>query len=716
MKIFVNISRALLVGCFLVFMSTEALAQKVKLRVVPMSPGKLSAIGKSSLMATTGLKVFGRGAKAYLFADTTGSGANVVTSFTWSFVSMPPGSMAVLDSANNNPYQSFTADLDSQYVVSVSVNGGVKSDQDTLWASTFIGSTDGSFTCETCHGGFVGLNPQIVTGWKTTDHALMYTQGIMGKLEVNANGQGMYSSSCWKCHTTGYDLSANNGNFGYLSHSLGWDTTAFKGKTKSGSSYLINNGDSSIYKNMVTNYSALVPLASIGCESCHGPGKDHNGNSAAIGLSLDAGVCLSCHDSPPREPIGTFWALSDHATMPLAGTDATSTSCFPCHSGSAFVKWVTGGKKATEPTWNAATDASYPMTCSVCHDPMSAANPSQIRTVTVDTLRNGYHIPSSVGGLGQLCMNCHRSRNNVATKVTATPPYYGFSSHYGPHGNPQSDMLLGQNAYQYGDTSLTGLTTHTGVPDACVTCHMPTTNGMPDHQLAMQDTTGTGVLHDRVDACQTCHGPQIQKFDDIKASYDYDRNGKIEGVQTEIAGLIAQLKAKLPIDSTTGQPITDSNHGDSLAVYNRPDLVRNLYTYAFVTSDGSGGMHNAKYAVALLQKALGFYPTGVNVVSQKTPSTYELSQNYPNPFNPTTNIEFSIPRSATIQLNVYNILGELVKTLVNGDIVSGNYKATWNGTNNHGTSVASGIYFYRLVAQSNGAANYVVTKKMLMMK
>ena len=50
MKIFVNISRALLVGCFLVFMSTEALAQKVKLRVVPMSPGKLSAIGKSDFI------------------------------------------------------------------------------------------------------------------------------------------------------------------------------------------------------------------------------------------------------------------------------------------------------------------------------------------------------------------------------------------------------------------------------------------------------------------------------------------------------------------------------------------------------------------------------------------------------------------------------------------------------------------------------------------
>jgi len=708
MKRIANISRLLLAICCLVFLTMPTFGQVVKLKVVPMSPGKLAAIGKSSLMATTGLKVIGKGARAFLLADTTGSGSSVATSFTWSFVSRPTASNAVFDSTGNNPKQSFTADSAGQYIVSVSISGGA-TDQDTFWVSTYAGSTGGFPACASCHAG---STPQIMTGWQSTGHANIYTQGIMGQLEVNTYGLGMYSSSCWKCHTTGYDLSANNGNFGYLSHKTGWDTTAFKGKAKSGSSYLIANGDSSIYKNLVTNYSALVPLASIGCESCHGPGADHLGQTTKIAVSLDAGVCQSCHDAPPHHVSGTYWALSDHATMPLAGKDATSASCFPCHSGSAFVKWVKDSKPATDPNWNAAADASYPITCSVCHDPMGTTNPNQLRTVSVDTLKNGYHIPVGVGGLGQLCMNCHRSRNNVATKVTTKAPYYGFSSHYGPHGNPQTDMLLGQNAYQFGDSSLTGLATHAGVPDACVTCHMP--GG--DHTLTMQDTAGTGVMHDRVDACKTCHGPQIQKFDDIKASYDYDRNGRIEGVQTEVAGLLAQLKAKLPIDPTTGQPITDSNSADSLSVYNRPDLVQNLYTYFFVANDGSGGMHNAKYTVALLQKALGFYPTGVSVLSQKTPSTYNLTQNYPNPFNPTTNIEFSIPRSATIQLNVYNILGELVKTLVNGDIVSGNYKVTWNGTNNHGVSVASGIYFYRLVAESQGAENYVVTKKMLMMK
>src|SRR5208283_2441397 len=109
MRKFANISTALLLGCFLAFVSTETFAQIVKLRVVAMTPGKLAAIGKSSYMATTGLKVIGKGAKAYMLADTTGSGTTVASSFTWSFVARPTASNAVFDSAANNQYQSFTA-------------------------------------------------------------------------------------------------------------------------------------------------------------------------------------------------------------------------------------------------------------------------------------------------------------------------------------------------------------------------------------------------------------------------------------------------------------------------------------------------------------------------------------------------------------------------------------------------------------------------------
>ena len=689
-----------LIATFLALPLTEATAQAVNAKVQAMSPGKLTAIGKSSNIATTGLKVVGKGSKVYLFADTTGSGATTVTSVAWTFSAKPAGSNASFDSASNR-YTSFTPDSAGQYIVQASVNGGAKTDQETLWVSTFVGFSGNTVACQTCHSS-------NTTGWKTTGHATIFTQGIMGQLEVNATGLGTYGGNCFKCHTVGWDPSANNGNFGYLAKAAGFDTSWYKGKTKSGTSYLITAGDSSVYKNMVNNYAALVPVSNIGCESCHGPGKDHMGDITKIGLSYSAGVCQSCHDAPPRHVSGTNWNYSDHATMPLAGSVATSTSCFPCHSGSAFGKWVKAGKPATMTTWSTGADGGAPISCATCHDPHSTTNPYQLRTVDVDTLKNGYVVPAGLLGEGQLCMNCHRSRYAATARVTTKAPYYGFADHYGPHGNPQSDMILGQNCYQYGDSTLTGLSTHTGVGNGCVTCHMSGDN----HSLAMTDTTGG--LHDVVTACQTCHGAGITKFDDIKATYDYDRNGKIEGVKTEIAGLLNQLKAKLPIDVATGAPTLAMK--DSLLVKNRPDLVAGIYVYSFVANDGSGGMHNAKYAISLLQKALGFYPTGVKVVDQKTPAGFELSQNYPNPFNPKTDIQFSVPRASTIQLNVYNILGEMVTSLANGDIVSGNYKVSWNGTNNHGQSVASGIYFYRLVVTSNGAQQYVITKKMLLTK
>ena len=88
-----------------------------------------------------------------------------------------------------------------------------------------------------------------------------------------------------------------------------------------------------------------------------------------------------------------------------------------------------------------------------------------------------------------------------------------------------------------------------------------------------------------------------------------------------------------------------------------------------------------------------------------------LAQNYPNPFNPTTTISYSIQRLQTVRLAIYNVAGQLVRTLVNEDQPPGVYKMSWNGENNTGHSVASGVYFYRL-----RAGDYVATKKMVLLK
>ncbi len=75
---------------------------------------------------------------------------------------------------------------------------------------------------------------------------------------------------------------------------------------------------------------------------------------------------------------------------------------------------------------------------------------------------------------------------------------------------------------------------------------------------------------------------------------------------------------------------------------------------------------------------------------------FELQQNYPNPFNPTTTIEYSMNITNDVTLSVYNMLGQKIKTLVNSQVKAGNHSVTWNGTDEQGHSVGSGIYYARI--------------------
>ncbi len=88
-----------------------------------------------------------------------------------------------------------------------------------------------------------------------------------------------------------------------------------------------------------------------------------------------------------------------------------------------------------------------------------------------------------------------------------------------------------------------------------------------------------------------------------------------------------------------------------------------------------------------------------------------LKQNYPNPFNPSTAISYSIAENSKVELAIYNIKGQKVKTLVNENKVKGNHSVTWNGKDQSNKKVSSGIYFYKLET-----ANKTLTKKMILMK
>ncbi len=96
---------------------------------------------------------------------------------------------------------------------------------------------------------------------------------------------------------------------------------------------------------------------------------------------------------------------------------------------------------------------------------------------------------------------------------------------------------------------------------------------------------------------------------------------------------------------------------------------------------------------------------------REIPSEFSLSQNYPNPFNPITSIKYAISENARVNLVVYNILGQAVKTLVNAEQESGYYTVRWDGTNDFGGKVSSGIYIYRI-----SAGKFTSTVKMNLLK
>ncbi|RLB13341.1 MAG: hypothetical protein DRG82_15850, partial [Deltaproteobacteria bacterium] len=95
------------------------------------------------------------------------------------------------------------------------------------------------------------------------------------------------------------------------------------------------------------------------------------------------------------------------------------------------------------------------------------------------------------------------------------------------------------------------------------------------------------------------------------------------------------------------------------------------------------------------------------------PKAFALSQNYPNPFNPSTTIAYDIPEGAdvNVRLNIYNMRGQLIRTLVNEVKSEGSYKVQWDGTDNYGRKVASGVYFYRITA-----GEFSKTRKMVILK
>ena len=129
------------------------------------------------------------------------------------------------------------------------------------------------------------------------------------------------------------------------------------------------------------------------------------------------------------------------------------------------------------------------------------------------------------------------------------------------------------------------------------------------------------------------------------------------------------------------------------------------YTSSMLIEDGLGGQTTVP--VVLTVTATG--------IEGNLPVVTELTGNYPNPFNPITNIKFSLKADSKVSLRIYNIRGQIVKTLVHDNIPAGHHSVVWNGTDESGKSVTSGVYFNSFEA-ADDEKDYTSVKKIILLK
>ncbi len=668
--------------------------------VTPHMLEENSAFTADSTVAS-GLNTVAKGTYVYVRAWNFGD-TSAISNANWTFISKPVGSNATLIPVTGLSWWSkFKADSTGTYEINVSIttSTGTKDTMTTIYSSKYVGTGgfDGVFAqypnCMSCHGS----TPQFIEifdKWKVSDHATNFKRNITA-------GSPFFGTSCFKCHTTGYDqnIVAENNGFDDKARQLGWVWSNYSPPKPS-------NWDS-----LKNRFPSLVAFAGVGCESCHGPGSEHvlsGGDTNKIAKSLEAGACGKCHDEPPEAPIFQQWEHSLHSEIVWSNSFAQNNNgtnnldnCIRCHDGTGYVNY-TDSKGTNTNGFTVAKQVN--VTCAVCHDPHGGPD-NQLRKgpVSGDTLANGYRY-SNVGK-GEVCMNCHKARRNVNTYTLTRVT----SANWGPHHSGQADIYQAENVATFGGPPYQSTAHKEFLVNSCVKCHMPPT----DTALVNRDKVGghTMSIHndendfDYLAACQSCHFGKT-RFDQFIAPYDYDGDGTIEPWVTEVDGCLRNLRMALPpvgVDSVSWQLIAaDSNNVTLRQAY---------FNYLLVFEGSERGMHNPKFSVDVLIRSKQVL-TGIMPASgTEVPGKFELSQNYPNPFNPSTKFDFSLPKLTNVVIKIYDINGREIKTLVNEKMNAGKYKVDWNSVDNAGAKVSSGVYFYKI-----NAGNFTETKKMILVK
>ena len=574
-----------------VLISSLALPQRARINVENVTPHSLTTLGLTTNSVASGLKIIPNNTYVYFSAQNIASSTDPVTNAVFELVSKPPTSLSTLEILISPQWTILRPDTKGEYLVKLTITTALGTDDTTMsvFAADYIGVGNfegiaGSFPkCMTCHGSTPKFT-EIYDRWKVSGHANIFNTQI-------TTGAAYYSTSCMKCHTTGYDhnVAAVNGGFDDVAATLGW---IWQGPPNIGK-----------WDTLKTQFPGLVNLATIGCENCHGAGSEHastGGNKARIEISLDAGNCAQCHDEPWRHNIYSMYENSLHSEAVwerTTGSNANTNNlgdCIRCHDGQGFVNF-TKGMTTDARSWTELANGT-PVTCATCHDPHGNSNESALRSTPVgsDTLATGFSY-TGIGGKGQLCMNCHKARSNGNIAVSGS-----VSQRLGPHLSPQSDVLLGKNAIEFGSPYATN--SHKfAVTNLCVDCHMVATT---DTGTVTRDKVGGHSWsmrsngYDHTTSCTPCHGPKTS-FEDFEATMDYDGDGVIEPIPGEVEGLLTLIAMNIPpigVDAIDWTQIRGT--ADSVK------YMKAWWNYQLIQNGSAEGLHNSKFAFDVLTKTL----------------------------------------------------------------------------------------------------------------
>ncbi len=416
---------------------------------------------------------------------------------------------------------------------------------DTGLTGQFVGST----RCMTCH-------KNQHTDWAETLHARAYeTLEKIGRAS---------DASCVGCHTVGFGQTG-----GFIDRATTND------------------------------------LASVGCESCHGPGRQHveNVNDAALRppKSISSEVCATCHTGS-HHPHFEDWQGSAHDIVtpsPAASFTAGTrlNECGKCHSGDFFYRQIISGETvADDALKNVAAADQHAVECAICHDPHrrtgnaptpedgrdfqlrwpEVANP--IPTNTIDAVTNPARF--------NLCGQCHHDRGRT-WQETSRPPH---------HSN-QANMYVGEMPLpEDGDILvLSQLSVHSAAPEQCATCHMYRQDFQSDIAPAISGHTFAVDFKSCATACHTFHPTQAQA-EQAYATLRAEVDTRLERIKTDL-----NAWATTTFGVANGWEYRSTQ--TAIAQTRIPDWAKQVrFLYYYVLNDGSHGMHNPDYATDILTK------------------------------------------------------------------------------------------------------------------